>query len=57
MNAPTDHAHLAPELHLREVPASLIVDSRITAVKAGLDFTTDQLEAHYDQFDCCVRRI
>ena len=24
MNAPTDHAHLAPELHLREVPAALI---------------------------------
>ena len=24
MNAPADHAHLAPELRLREVPASLI---------------------------------
>ena len=24
-----------------------MVDSRITAVKAGLDFSTDQLEAHY----------
>ncbi|MDI3510267.1 MAG: hypothetical protein PWQ61_1032 [Betaproteobacteria bacterium] len=24
MNAPADHAHLAPELHLREVPAALI---------------------------------
>ncbi len=24
MNAPADHAHLAPELHLREVPATLI---------------------------------
>ncbi len=24
MNAPTDHTHLAPELHLREVPAALI---------------------------------
>jgi D-lactate dehydrogenase (cytochrome) len=24
MNAPTDHPHLAPELHLREVPAALI---------------------------------
>ncbi len=32
---------------IRKVPTSLIVDSRITAAKAGLDFTTDQLEAHY----------
>ncbi|MEC5129663.1 flotillin-like protein FloA [Verrucomicrobiales bacterium BCK34] len=32
---------------IRKVPASLIVDSRITAAKAGLDFSTDQLEAHY----------
>ncbi len=32
---------------LRKVPFSLIVDSRITAVKAGLDFTTEMLEAHY----------
>ena len=32
---------------LRKVPPSLIVDSRITAAKAGLMFTPDQLEAHY----------
>lgn len=32
---------------LRKVPFTLIVDSRITAVKAGLEYTTDMLEAHY----------
>jgi uncharacterized protein YqfA (UPF0365 family) len=32
---------------LRKVPFELIVDSRITAVKAGLDYSTDNLEAHY----------
>lgn len=32
---------------IRKVPASLIVDSRIKGVKAGLRFTTDELEAHY----------
>ncbi|RUA06453.1 MAG: UPF0365 family protein, partial [Flavobacteriia bacterium] len=32
---------------LRKVPFGLIVDSRITAVKAGLNFSTDMLEAHY----------
>lgn len=32
---------------LRKVPFELITDSRITAVKAGLDYSTDQLEAHY----------
>ena len=33
---------------LRRVPVGLIVDSRITASKAGLDLvTTDILEAHY----------
>jgi uncharacterized protein YqfA (UPF0365 family) len=32
---------------LRKVPFTHIVDSRVTAVKAGLPFTTDQLEAHY----------
>ncbi|MEZ5330024.1 MAG: flotillin-like protein FloA [Verrucomicrobiales bacterium] len=34
-------------MFLRKVPNSLIVDSRITAMKAGLSITTDQLEAHY----------
>lgn len=32
---------------IRKVPASLIVDSRIKGVKAGLQFSTDQLEAHF----------
>jgi uncharacterized protein YqfA (UPF0365 family) len=32
---------------LRRVPYSYIADSRVTAMKAGLDFSTDELEAHY----------
>ncbi len=32
---------------LRKVPNALIVDTRITASKAGIDLTTDELEAHY----------
>lgn len=34
-------------MRLRGVPVSLIVDNRITAVKAGLTIDTDPLEAHY----------
>ena len=34
-------------MRLRGVPVAPIVDSRITAVKAGLDIETDPLEAHY----------
>lgn len=34
-------------MFFRKVPYGMITDSRITAVKAGLDFSTDQLEAHY----------
>lgn len=34
-------------MRLRGVPTSLIVDSRITATKAGLDLSTDDLESHY----------
>lgn len=34
-------------MRLRRVPVGLIVDSRITAVKAGLPIETDLLEAHY----------
>src|SRR6202050_5661653 len=34
-------------MRLRRVPIGLVVQSRITAVKAGLPLTTDQLEAHY----------
>jgi uncharacterized protein YqfA (UPF0365 family) len=32
---------------LRRVPNALIVDTRITASKAGIDISTDELEAHY----------
>ena len=34
-------------MKLRKVPISLIVQSRITAHKAGIPLTTDQLEAHF----------
>ncbi len=34
-------------MFLRKVPYAMITDSRITAVKAGLEFSTDQLEAHF----------
>jgi uncharacterized protein YqfA (UPF0365 family) len=34
-------------MKLRRVPIGLVVQSRITAMKAGLPLTTDQLEAHY----------
>src|ERR1700758_5812887 len=34
-------------MRLRRVPVGLIVDNRITAVKAGLEIPTDPLEAHY----------
>jgi uncharacterized protein YqfA (UPF0365 family) len=34
-------------MRLRKVPVGLIVDSRITAVKAGLEVASDPLEAHY----------
>src|SRR6266498_1431923 len=34
-------------MSLRKVPVGLIVDNRITAVKAGLDVRSDPLEAHY----------
>lgn len=46
---------------LRKVPYSLVVDSRITAAKAGLPITTDQLEAHFlaggDIVDCVLALI
>lgn len=45
-NAPVGLLNLVA-MWIRKVPPSLIVDSRITAAKAGLDFSTDQLEAHY----------
>jgi uncharacterized protein YqfA (UPF0365 family) len=34
-------------MKLRNVAPTLIVDARIRAVKAGLDLTTDELEAHF----------
>jgi uncharacterized protein YqfA (UPF0365 family) len=34
-------------MRLRGVPAALIVDTRITAVKAGIDIPSDLLEGHY----------
>src|SRR6266853_5848668 len=34
-------------MRVRRVPIGLVVQSRITAVKAGIPLTTDQLEAHY----------
>lgn len=45
-NAPVGLLNLVA-MWIRKVPPALIVDSRITAAKAGLDFSTDQLEAHY----------
>ena len=45
-NAPVGLFNLVA-MWIRNVPPALMVDSRITAAKAGLDFTTDQLEAHY----------
>lgn len=34
-------------MRLRGVPAALVVDARITAAKAGIQLTTNELEAHY----------
>ena len=34
-------------MRLRQVPYSLIVDARITALKAGIELTVDNLEEHY----------
>jgi uncharacterized protein YqfA (UPF0365 family) len=34
-------------MRFRKVPPKLIVNSKIMAVKAGLDFSTDALESHY----------
>lgn len=34
-------------MKLRRVPPALIVDARIRIIKAGLNLSTDQLEAHY----------
>lgn len=45
-DAPVPFAKLIG-MRLRRVPVGLVVDSRITAVKAGLTCDTDLLEAHY----------
>ncbi|MGD9200834.1 MAG: flotillin-like protein FloA [Chitinispirillia bacterium] len=34
-------------MRFRKVPAKLIVESKIMAVKAGIDISTDELESHY----------
>jgi len=34
-------------MRLRRVPVGMIVDNRITAIKAGIEIPTDPLEAHY----------
>jgi uncharacterized protein YqfA (UPF0365 family) len=34
-------------MRLRQVPYGMIVDARITAKKAGIEMTTDEIEAHY----------
>jgi len=34
-------------MSLRRVPVGMIVDCRITAMKAGIDISTDPLDAHY----------
>ena len=45
-DAPVSFASLIG-MRLRRVPVGMIVDSRITAVKAGIPLDTDELEAHY----------
>ena len=45
-NAPVPWSSLIG-MFFRKVPYGMITDSRISAVKAGLPFTTDQLEAHF----------
>lgn len=45
-NAPVSIVNLLA-MYLRGVPNALIVDTRITAAKAGIPLNSDQLEAHY----------
>lgn len=45
-DAPVSFARLVG-MRLRRVPVGMIVDARITAVKAALPLDTDELEAHY----------
>lgn len=45
--APVGLMNLVFMRYLRKLPYSLIVDARITAVKAGIDLPIDNLETHY----------
>jgi len=45
--APVGFLNLVFMKILRKLPYNLIVDARITAVKAGIDLPIDQLETHY----------
>ncbi|MCH7224525.1 flotillin-like protein FloA [Haloferula sp. A504] len=45
-NAPVSWGNLIG-MFLRKVPFNRIVNARITAVKAGLPYTSEELEAHY----------
>ena len=45
-NAPVSFKTLIA-LKLRKVPVSLVVDQRITAVKAGIELEADELSTHY----------
>ncbi len=45
-NAPVSIINLLA-MYLRGIPNAMVVDSRITAVKAGLTLESDPLEAHY----------
>lgn len=45
--APVGLMNLIIMRYLRKLPYNLIVDARITAVKAGIDLSIDNLETHY----------
>lgn len=45
--APVGLLNLVFMRYLRKLPYDLIVDARITAVKAGIDVSTEELETHY----------
>ena len=45
--APVGLMNLVFMRYLRKLPYNLIVDARITAVKAGIDLPIDELETHY----------
>ena len=45
--APVGLLNLVFMRYLRKLPYGLIVDARITAIKAGIDVSTEELETHY----------